>query len=119
MNARDRKGARMKKFFAFLVDWFQQSFIAVDQAFNAIVTPLFTFTVGYADETLSARIYRTAKDGNRFALAVMPAADALFAWQSVDPTIRGSDGQPIKPHCERAYWKEKLRRQSPPEERGP
>lgn len=39
-----------------------QCFIAFDQLLNALIPPL-DGTVGYADETLSARAYRAHRDG--------------------------------------------------------
>lgn len=88
----------------FFIDWFAQSFIAVDQAVNAVFTPLFTLRVGWADETLSARTYRAAKRGKIVGRALQPIINALFFWQGPD-------------HCRNAYMKEQQRANLPPEYR--
>ena len=89
----------------FLIEWFRQSFIAVDQAVNAILTPLFTLRVGWADETLSARTWRAARRGKILGRLMLPVIDALFFWQGPG-------------HCRNAYAKEMERRELPPEYRG-
>lgn len=98
----------MKAFRAFLAQWLMQSLIAFDQLVNALLTPPFTGRVGYADETLSARTWRTwraARGGKWMAKLTMPVIDLMFRWQ----------GYPN--HCERAYEKEMQRRNLPPEYR--
>jgi hypothetical protein len=97
----------------FFKAWGAQSFIALDQAANAIFGPVFSWTVGYADETLSARAWRCrAKPWGRVFL---PLIDLLFLWQT--PDVNDDAGQPIRSHCHRAYLKEGLRRNLPPEYR--
>lgn len=85
--------------------------IALDQLIN--VFPCF----GYADETLSARAYRGHKNGKVLARFFMPIIDVLFAWQAPDDEVNARAGRAITRHCERAYWKETLRRSLPPEYR--
>lgn len=70
-----------------------QVFIAVDQLINALIPPL-TGTLSYADETLSARLYRTHRDGKFWGFLMHPA-NALFVWQEWDMN-----------HCQRAWRKE-------------
>jgi len=77
--------------------WLLQSALALDQAANAIL--LF----GWADETVSARAWRLSNKGPwKIASIVIDAAFRLF-------------GQ--RDHCFEAYVSERLRKQSPPEER--
>jgi hypothetical protein len=97
---------------AFFVGWFGESFLAIDQAINAIVMPLVTWSVGMSDETLSARAWRSRN--HRWAKALRPAIDFLFSWQKPDPTVADENG-PVQGHCQRAYLREKLRRGLPPE----
>lgn len=80
----------------------QQIFVAVDQLANALIPPF--GALSYADETLSARTYRAARDGRIMGRLFMPLIDLLFRWQ-------------IKGHCEHAYLKEKTRANLPPEYR--
>jgi hypothetical protein len=87
-----------------------QVLIAGDQLLNALIPP-FT-TLSYADETMSARIYRAAKRGRIVGSAVMPPVDWVFSlWQ------RNADGTRRTNHCEHAYRKEVERRNLPPEYR--
>lgn len=91
----------------FLKAWGVQAFIAFDQLLNAVFGPVFSWTVGYADETLSARAYRCRdKPWGRLFL---PVIDALFFWQEQEFGIAS--------HCHRAYLKETERRNLPPEYR--
>lgn len=88
----------------------QQVGIAFDQFINALIPPL--FTLSWADETMSARIYRAAKRGKIVGNAAMPAVDWVFSlWQ------RNPDGSRRTNHCENAYLKEVERRNLPPEYR--
>lgn len=91
-----------------------QVFIAFDQAVNAIFMPLITWSIGYADETLSARAWRMHVAKRFWGRVLMPLIDWLFAWQSPDPEIRDAAGDMIRGHCERAFRKEQLRRGLPP-----
>lgn len=69
-----------------------QLFIAVDQLCNALIPPI-DGTVGYADETLSARCYRAHRDGKILGKLFMRPIDLLFFWQGPG-------------HCKNAYIKE-------------
>lgn len=85
--------------------WFQypqQIFIAADQLVNALIPPF--GALSYADETLSARTYRAARDGRIMGRLFLPIIDALFRWQT-------------KEHCKHAYLKERDRQNLPPEYR--
>lgn len=77
-----------------------QVVLALDQLFNALIPPF--LTLSYADETLSARIYRAAQRGKIVGRLAMPVIDALFLWQTQE-------------HCRMAYVKEMERRNLPPE----
>lgn len=85
--------------------------IAVDQLLN--VFPCF----GYADETLSARAYRASRNNRYPGKLLMPLIDVLFFWQADDDEVNALTGKVVSRHCERAYWKEVLRRSLPPEYR--
>ena len=88
----------------FFKAWGAQTFIAADQLINAALGPIFSWTIGYADETLSARAWRCrAKPWGR---VFRPVIDALFIWQRWDMN-----------HCQRAYESEHARRNLPPEYR--
>jgi hypothetical protein len=80
-----------------------QVFIAFDQLINALIPPL-DGTIGYADETLSARSYRAYRDGKILGRLTMPVIDLLFFWQG-------------KGHCYNAYLKERQRKNLPEEYR--
>lgn len=90
--------------------------IALDQLLNAIIPPV-EGCLSYADETLSARCWRSYRDGRIAGRYVMPIFDAMFSWQSLDPLIVDEYKVPIRGHCRRAYWKEVQRRNEPPEYR--
>jgi hypothetical protein len=68
--------------------------VAVDQVFNVLFG-------GWPDETLSARCWR-CRDSQPYA-ALRAVIDGLFFWQNE--------------HCKQSYESERLRMQSPPEER--
>ena len=80
-----------------------QVFIAVDQLLNALIPPI-DGTVGYADETLSARAYRAHRDGKILGKLFMRPIDLLFFWQGPG-------------HCKNAYIKEFERKNYPDEYR--
>lgn len=81
-----------------------QVFIAGDQLINALIPPL--GSLSYADETLSARIYRAHRDGHIAGKVLMPIVDRVFSlWQR------------IPNHCQAAYFKERQRANLPPEYR--
>lgn len=87
-----------------LKEWGVQVFLALDQLANVLPPPI-DGTVGYADETLSARCYRAHRDGKRFGLWFMPPIDWFFGlWQGPD-------------HCKNAYIKEFERKNYPDEYR--
>ncbi len=105
----------MDKLKAFLWSWLAQSAIAFDQLLNAALLPLFTWTVGYADETLSARAWRMFAKKRFWGYVFRPLIDLLFLWQK--PDAFDANGAPIKGHCLRSFLKEKGRRNMPPEYR--
>lgn len=72
-------------------DYFQV-LVALDQLVN-------TFFGGYADETVSSRIYRASQRGKRQWLEKL--VNCLFFWQNN--------------HCKEAYESEINRSQQPPE----
>lgn len=81
-----------------------QVFIAGDQFINALIPPI--YTLSWADETMSARIYRAARRGKLAGRLLMPVVDKVFSyWQR------------IPNHCEAAYLKERARANLPPEYR--
>ena len=88
----------------------RQLAIAFDQSVNALAG-------GWADESLSARAYRGWAKHRRFGMLFMPVIDWLFSWQSPDAEVNKAAGSIIARHCERAYWKEILRRDNAPEYR--
>jgi hypothetical protein len=94
----------------------RQVAIALDQFLNAIIPPF--FTVSWADETMSARLFRGWRDKKIVGRLVKPPVDAFFAlWQKPDPEVTKLAGREIHSHCEGAYWKEKIRRDNHPEYR--
>lgn len=86
-----------------LRDWGVQVFLALDQLANVLIPPL-DGTIGYADETLSARCYRAHRDGKILGKLFMPLIDLLFFWQGPG-------------HCKNAYIKEFERKNYPEEYR--
>lgn len=94
----------------------RQVAIAVDQFANALIPPF--FTVSWADETMSARLYRGWRDRKIVGRLVKPAVDAFFAlFQKPDPEVTKLAGREVRSHCEGAYWKEMIRRDNHPEYR--
>ena len=75
-----------------------QVLIAVDQLANALL-------MGHADETLSARAWRTEQDGKVFGKFWRPVIDVLALVLTL-----GRD----KNHCFESYQSERLRRQLHP-----
>lgn len=68
----------------------------------------------YAEETVSAHLYRRHRDGSLWGLALMPVVDVVFAlWQ------RDEQGRVVWDHCHQAYLKEMARVYLPPEYRQP
>ena len=86
-----------------LRDWGVQVLLALDQLANVLIPPI-DGTIGYADETLSARAYRAHRDGKILGKLFMPPIDLLFFWQGPD-------------HCKNAYIKEFERKNYPDEYR--
>ena len=84
-------------------EWGVQIFLALDQLANVLPPPI-DGTVGYADETLSARCYRAHRDGKIMGKLFMPLIDLLFFWQGPG-------------HCKNAYIKEFERKNYPDEYR--
>jgi hypothetical protein len=76
----------------------RQFLIALDQMLNTVCK-------GWADETLSARAYRNAANGNAKWQRIRHAIDALFFWQ---PN-----------HCKAAHRMELERMHLPPSYRKP
>jgi hypothetical protein len=94
-----------------------QLLIALDQVIRVLLA-LVSNTKGWADETLSAYCWRLYRDGKPWGLWWMPKIDRTFAlWQGPDPDVPDDSGALIPEHCRRAYFKEKLRRNLPPEYR--
>lgn len=81
--------------------WCLQVLIALDQLVGAVFG-------GWADETMSSRLYRLDRDRRPWGRILRPAVDAvarvLFRQQH---------------HCCQAYAAERARSQCPPEERTP
>ena len=87
-----------------LRDWGEQVLLALDQLLNALIPPI-DGTIGYADETLSARAYRAHRDGKILGKLFMPLIDLVFGlWQGPN-------------HCKNAYIKEFERKNYPEEYR--
>ena len=84
-------------------EWGVQIFLALDQLATVLPPPI-DGTVGYADETLSARCYRAHRDGKSMGKVFMPLIDLLFFWQGPN-------------HCKNAYVKEFERKNYPDEYR--
>lgn len=107
--------------------WIEENGKAIDQLGNTFVigTVLLLWTVitgtpsrpSMADETISARTFRGAKNGRVIAKFFLPIFDFMFLWQS--PEFVGANGevQIIRSHCQRAYLKELHKRGLPDEYR--
>ena len=91
------------KILCLIRDYFVQVFLALDQLANTLIPPI-DGTIGYADETLSARCYRAHRDEKIFGRIFMPPIDLLFFWQGPN-------------HCRNAYLKEFDRQNYPSEYR--
>jgi hypothetical protein len=90
--------------------YLRQLAIAFDQFANALLW-------GWADETLSARAFRAHRKGRAFGRFFMPVIDLLFFWQKPDDEVNALAGKLVDGHCERAFYKEILRRDHAPEYR--
>ena len=91
------------KFWKLMFAWWEQVALGFDQFVNTLPPPI-DGTVGYADETLSARSYRAHRDGKILGKLFMPLSDLLFFWQGPG-------------HCKNAYIKEFERKNYPDEYR--
>lgn len=91
----------MKKVWAVLCAWFWQLLLALTQILNTMIPPL-DGTVGWADESMSARAFRAKRDGHRLGF-MADIINWLFFWQ--------------EDHCKAAYLSEADRRVKPPEHR--
>ena len=79
----------------------EQFGIAFDQWLNTAIGLI--VGGGWADETMSSRIYRGARDGKWWGQLLMPPVNFVFGlWQGPG-------------HCFHAYLKEKERANLPPE----
>ena len=74
--------------------YFWQLLLAVDQLINAIFG-------GWADETMSSRLYRLDADGRFWGFVLRPLVDLVFFFE---PS-----------HCYQAYLSERDDTQKPPE----
>lgn len=88
----------------------RQIAIVCDQVFNVLL-------LGWADETMSARAHRAWVKGRRFGLVFRPLIDLMFSWQAPDDEVNSLAGKLVTSHCERAFYKEVLRRDNSPEYR--
>lgn len=105
-----------------------QLWLALDQLCNvlvcgtlAVVVAAFTGAVqnvAYADETMSAHAFRAHDRGRLWGRFWVPIIDFLWSWQDQDEEVNQRAGHPIAGHCERAFWKEVVRRNLPPQYRG-
>ena len=92
-------------FWKLMFAWWEQVALGFDQFLNTLPPPI-DGTIGYADETLSARCYRAHRDGKRLGLWFMPPIDWVFGlWQGPN-------------HCRNAYIKEFERKNYPTEYHG-
>lgn len=73
--------------------------------------------VAYSDETLSAHAWRAKERGRLWGIVWCPLIDLMFCWQKPEDDVNAIAGKLVTSHCERAYYKEKLRRGMPPEYR--
>ncbi|MFM8899163.1 MAG: hypothetical protein ACKOF9_04335 [Burkholderiales bacterium] len=91
----------MRHFLRVLGAWAWQFLHALTQIANTMIPPL-DGTVGWADESMSARAYRARRDGRVLGwLAVV--INWFFFWQD--------------DHCKAAYLSEHTRRLTAPEHR--
>lgn len=118
--------ARITAAWITLLAFCRQVLLLVDQGGNvllgigAVGRALWTgrpANVGYADETLSAHAWRSYDSGKVWGRLLMPPIDWLFLWQSQDEEVNRMAGRPVTRHCERAFYKELIRREMPPDYR--
>lgn len=77
--------------------YLKQVLIAIDQLLNAVICN------GWADETMSSVAWRMEKEGRWFGKLMRPLIDTIFFFDDN--------------HCQESFDSERLRLQSPPEER--
>lgn len=77
--------------------YLKQVLIAFDQLLNALICN------GWADETMSSVAWRMEQEGRWFGKIMRPFIDTLFFWDDN--------------HCQESFENERLRLQSPPEQR--
>lgn len=100
--------------------WLDQGGNVLLPGIGAILRALLTGRAsnpGYADETLSAHAWRAYADRKFWGRLFMPPIDLLFLWQRQDREVNDRVGRSVDGHCERAFYKEALRREMPPEYR--
>ena len=81
--------------------WLRQFLHSLTQVGNTLIPPL-DGTVGWADESMSARAFRAKRDG-RLLGVLADVINLVFFWQ--------------ENHCRSAYESEYLRRMMAPEDR--
>jgi hypothetical protein len=102
-----------------------QTWLALDQLANVLLCGVCNLLrailtgaaqgIAYADETMSAHCWRSYAAGYRWGLLLMPPIDRVFGFfQKPDAEVNAAAGRVIAGHCERAFWKEVLRRNLPP-----
>jgi hypothetical protein len=70
-----------------------------------------------SDETLSAHAWRSDQKPTWWAKWLRPAIDWMFSRQPSLPEVDEAAGFKVTGHCERAFWKKKLRMYLPKEYR--
>jgi hypothetical protein len=108
-----------------LKDFAEQTALAFDQLLNVLLlgaaTVVAVLATGreqapcFADETMSAHAHRAWARGRIWGRVLRPLIDVLFFWQAQDEEVNAKAGARISGHCERAYWKEIVRRNLPSE----
>lgn len=119
--------ARASAAWAALRSLLLQVLLLIDQAANAvclglgaIVMAAFTGqgqATAWGDETLSAHAWRAEQARKPWARLLRPLVDLLFTWQDQLPQVNAAAGREVTSHCERAFWKKRLRLGLPPEYR--
>jgi hypothetical protein len=71
----------------------------------------------YADETLSAHAWRADVARKPWGRMMRPVIDLAWSWQRPDQRVNAAAGFEVTGHCERAFWKKRLRLGLPPEYR--
>jgi hypothetical protein len=89
----------MKHVWGVLCAWLWQFLHALTQVGNTMIPPL-DGTVGWADESMSARAHRAKRDGQLLGW-LATGINWIFFWQ--------------EDHCKAAYESEAARRTKPPE----